>query len=109
MLIVGIFLAIAMALVAYLAQKASQHAREVNRPNVVLQEEIKTRQAAERALQAHRDNLEQLVAERTRELDQARDRGGGRQSSKIRFSFAHEPRTAYAAERDSRLRPNPRP
>ena len=60
----AVLLAVAMALAAYLAQKASQRAREIARTNVTLQQEIAIRQEAERELQVHRDNLEQLVVER---------------------------------------------
>jgi hypothetical protein len=76
-LIVGALLAVAMALAAYLAQESSRRARELARTNQALTEEIRIREETQKALQAHRHNLEKLVAERTRELDQARQDAEG--------------------------------
>ena len=69
MLVVGILLAFAMALAAHLARGAGERARAVESANRALETEIETRHEAERALQEHRDNLENQVIERTAELD----------------------------------------
>ncbi|RLE17647.1 MAG: hypothetical protein DRJ50_13835, partial [Actinobacteria bacterium] len=68
MLIVGMLLAMAMALAAFLAQQSARRSRAIIESNSALQREIIVRNQAEQDLQAHKDSLEETVAERTADL-----------------------------------------
>ena len=106
MLIVGTLLAMTAVAAAVLAQRSARRAREVARSNEALRDEVEMRQVAQQELQTHRDNLEIVVGERTRELERPRrrpQRRRGRQPRQEHIPRQHEPRAAHAAQRDHRL------
>jgi signal transduction histidine kinase/CheY-like chemotaxis protein len=99
MLIVGGLLAAAVALVAFLAQQSGRRARALAATNQTLYGEIAVRREAERALEAHKESLEETVAERTRELESALVRAEEADKAKSAFlaNMSHELRTPMNA------------
>jgi signal transduction histidine kinase/DNA-binding response OmpR family regulator/HPt (histidine-containing phosphotransfer) domain-containing protein len=69
--------------------------RRLSEQNRLLRDEVEQRKRAEAELQVHRDNLQQLVGQRTAELSLARDAAEGASRAKSRFlaTMSHEIRT----------------
>ena len=94
-LIGGGILSVVFPLMVYFSQKSGRLAKQAMRSNESLRREVKTRQEAERALEAHRDNLERLVSERTSELETANASAESANRAKSDFlaNMSHEIRT----------------
>ncbi|MCC7548695.1 MAG: PAS domain-containing protein [Burkholderiales bacterium] len=69
----------------------------------------RARQDAEAELRRHRDNLQELVAQRTRALREAMEAAERAKSRQVRIPHEHVARAAHASARDSVVRaPGPR-
>jgi signal transduction histidine kinase/DNA-binding response OmpR family regulator len=96
---VGGLLAFALAISAHLAQKSGQRAYELGLSNTALQVEMEVRKEAEEALQKHKRDLEETIAERTAEVQLAQHAAEAANRSKSDFlaNMSHEIRTPMNA------------
>ncbi len=95
----GGLLAFALAIAAHLSQKSGRRAYELGLSNTALQVEMEVRKEAEEALQKHKQDLEQTVADRTAEVQLAQHAAEAANRSKSDFlaNMSHEIRTPMNA------------
>jgi len=95
----GILLTAALVIVTFFAQTARARMRAEARANIRNRKEIKDRKRAEAELQKHQERLEEIVAERTRDLATATQVAEDANHAKGNFlaNMSHEIRTQMNA------------